>query len=176
MESGLLSPSVSRPGSLRNQLPQDLVSPDDGYEYNKIDTDPAGKATKPRNPPPPVAVPEALQETSVSASHEAQDITYTETLPHIYQRQQGGWNAKVPDLESGKSNGGVLNSGVAVHHPRTQLPNASSHSNEQPAQPKRLMLRWTMSRDLENRTLLVHDAKEDGQLQDPDLQRRVFWK
>lgn len=47
MASALLSPSVSRPSSPRNEPPPDLVSPDDGYDYNKIDTDPARTATKP---------------------------------------------------------------------------------------------------------------------------------
>ena len=173
MASALLSPSVSRPSSPRNEVQPDLVSPDDGYDYNKIDTDPAGKATKPRDPPSPVAAPEAPQEIVATASYEDQD---TETLPYIYQRQQGGWNAKVPDLETSKSNEAVPNNGVTTHHPQTQLTSRSSHRSKHSGQPKRLMLRWTMDRDLENRTLLVHDAKEDYQLQDPDLQKRVYWK
>ncbi|CAD6592999.1 MAG: hypothetical protein ASARMPRED_006874 [Alectoria sarmentosa] len=176
MASALLSPSLSRPSSPRNEPSPDLVSPDDGYDYNKIDTDPARKATKPRDPPSPVAAPEALQEITATASLEDQDIAYTETLPHIYQRQQGGWNAKVPDLEASKSKGTVPTHGVTAHQPRTQLLNTLSHSNKQSDQPKRVMLRWTMDRNLKNRTLLVHDAKEDVQLQNPDLQRRVFWK
>ena len=176
MASALLSPSVSRPSSPRNEVPPDLVSPDDGYDYNKIDIDPAGKATKPRDPPSPVAIPEASQEIIATASFEDQDTTYTETLPYIYQRQQGGWNAKVPDLETSKSNGAVPNNGVTAQQPQTQLPSRLSQSSEHWGRPKRLMLRWTMDRDLENRTLLVHDAKEDYQLQDPDLQKRVYWK
>ncbi len=154
--SASLSPSVSRPSSPHNEVLQDLVSPDDGYDYNKIDVDPARRATKPRDPPSSNAAPEALQETTTTASYEDQEITYTETLPYIYQRQQGGWNAKVPDLETSTSNGAVSNNGVTAH--------------------KRLMLHWTMDRDLEHRTLSVQDDNEDVQLQDPDLQRRVFWK
>lgn len=176
MDSGLLSPSVSRPASPRTELPPDLVSPDDGYDYNKIDIDPAGKATKRRNHPPPVVALHALQEISATASHEDEEIAYTEHLPHIYQRQQGGWNAKVPDLETSKSNGVVPNNGATVHQPRTQLPSKLFTSSKKSGPTKRLMLRWTMDRDIGNRTLLVHDAKEDDQLQDPDLQRRVFWK
>ena len=151
------------------------MSPDDGYEYNKIDTDPAGKATKPRNLPTLVAAPETQHEIIVTANYEDQDIIYTENLPHIYQRQQGGWNAKVPDLETSRSNALLSKNGVAVHQTRSQLSNTSPNSKRSD-HPKRLMLRWTMDRSLEKRTLLVHDAKEDGQLQDPDLQRRVFWK
>ena len=174
--SASLSPSVSRPSSPHNEVLQDLVSPDDGYDYNKIDVDPAGRATKPRDPPSSNAAPEALQEAVTTASYEDQEMTYTETLPYIYQRQQGGWNAKVPDLETSKSNGAVPNNGVTAHQPRTQSPSVSPHDKKQSGHPKRLMLRWTMDRDLENRTLSVQDDKEDVQLQDPDLQRRVFWK
>ncbi len=161
MASALLNPSVSRPRSLRTESPPDLVSPDDGYDYNKIDIDPARKATKPRDLPSPVAVSEFPQDFTTTLTYEDQDNTYTETLPHIYQRQRGGWNAKVPDLETSKSNRVPPRDGIA-----------SNRSD----QPKRFMLRWTMSRDPEKQTLLVHDDKEDSQLQDPDLQRRVFWK
>ena len=104
MASASLSPSVSRPHSLRTKSPPDLVSPDDGYDYNKIEIDPARKATKPRNLPSPVAVSEIPQDFNSTTIYEDQDNTYTETLPHIYQRQRGGWNAKVPDLETSKSN------------------------------------------------------------------------
>ena len=157
MASTLLNFSASRPSSPRNELPLDLVSPDDGFDYNKLDTDPAIRATKPRGLLSPVAAPEVPQEIIAT---EDQEIPYTETLPHIYQRQQGGWNAKVPDLETSQSNGSAL----------YQVTSKSS------GQLKRLMLRWTMDRKPENQALLVHDAKEDGQLEDPDLQRRVFWK
>lgn len=175
MDSALLSPSASRPNSPRNELLPELVSPDDGYDYNKIDPDPAGKATKPRDPPSPVAAPEPLLDLN-AANNGNEDITYTGTLPYIYQRQQGGWNAKVPDLETSESNGVLPNNDVTAHQPRTQLPDMPSHGSKRPGQPKRLMLRWTMDCDLESRTLLVQDPKENAQLQDPDLQRRVFWK
>lgn len=160
MDSTLLIPSASRPNSPHHELLSDLVSPDDGYDYDKIDTDPAIRATKPRNLPSPVATPEVPEEIVATATYEDQEVTHTETLPHIYQRQQGGWNAKVPDLETSQSNGSVLH----------------KVTSKRSGQLKRLMLRWTMDRRPEKRTLLVHYAKEDGQLEDPDLQRRVFWK
>ena len=160
MDSALLSPHTSRPNSPRNELALDPLSPDDGYDYNKLDTDPAIRATKPRNLPSSVAAAEAPQEIVATSNYEEQDITYTETLPHIYQRQQGGWNAKVPDLETSKSN-------ALVSHQVTSNPSG---------QLKRIMLQWTMDRNLEKQTLLIKDAREDGQLEDPDLQRRVFWK
>ena len=160
MASALLSPHTSRPNSPRNELPSDPLNPDDGYDYNKLDTDPAIRATKPRNLPSSVAAAEAPQEIVATSTYEEQEITYTETLPHIYQRQQGGWNAKVPDLETSKSNGSVTH-----------------EVGSNPSGPlKRLLLQWTMDHNLEKQTLLINDAKEDGQLEDPDLQRRVFWK
>ena len=160
MDSALLSPHTSRPSSPRNELPTDPLSPDDGYDYNKLDTDPAIRATRPKNLPSSVAVAEVPQEIIATLTYEEQEISYTETLPHIYQRQQGGWNAKVPDLETNKSNA------VEFHE----------DNNNSSGQLKRLMLQWTMDHNLEKQTLLVKDAKEDSQLEDPDLQRRVFWK
>ena len=161
MASALLSPSASRANSPRRESLSDLTSPDDGFDYNKLEIDPAKRDTKPKNISHPVAAPEVPQERWATAAYEDQEITYTETLPHIYQRQQGGWNAKVPDLETSKSNRLVPSHDV--------VSNCAG-------QPKRLMLQWTMDRDLEKQTLLIHEAEESGQLQDPDLQRRVFWK
>ena len=160
MDSALLSPLTSRPNSPRTELLSDPLNPDDGYDYSKLETDPAIRATKPRNLPSSVAAAEAPQETVATSTYDEQEITYTETLPHIYQRQQGGWNAKVPDLGTNKSN-------ALVQHEPTSIPSG---------QLKRLMLQWTMDRKREKSTLSIKDAKEDGQLEDPDLQRRVFWK
>lgn len=160
MDSAYLSPHTSRPNSLRNELQSDPLNPDDGYDYVKLDADPARRATSPRNLPTSATAAEAPQEIVATSTYEEQEITYTETLPHIYQRQQGGWNAKVPDLETNKSN--ALVSHEVASRPSGQL--------------KRLMLQWTMDRNLEKQTLLVKDANEDGQLEDPDLQRRIFWK
>ena len=141
-------------------MPSDSVHPDDGYDHNRLDTDPARRATNLKDLPFPVSAPEVPQEISTTATYEDLELTQMETLPHIYQRQQGGWNAKVPDLETTKSNG-------LIPH---QVPNKPS------GKLKRLMLRWTIDRKPDKRTLLVNDAEEDGQLEDPDLQRRVFWK
>ena len=143
------------------------------FDYDKIEEVPAKQATKPTSP---VAAPEALQEINTSVTHADQDFIYTDDLPHIYQRQRGGWNATVPDLENIKSNEVTANNGTTSHRSGIGLPNTSSHSTKQPGQPKRLMLRWTVDHDLGNRTILVNDVQEDVQLQDPDLQKRVFWR
>ena len=175
MGPALLNPTSSKPNSPSKESFPDLVSPDDGYDYNKIETDPAGKATKPRDPSP-VATLETLQEINATANYEDQDAILAGSLPYIYQRQQGGWNAKVPDLETTKSNEVLPSNGGTAHQPWSHRPNIMSPSSKQSGQFKRLMLRWTVDRNLENRTLLVHNVKEDVQLQDPDLQRRVFWR
>ena len=176
MDSVLLSPSVSRPNSPSAEKLPDLVSSNDGFDYDNIEIDPAKQATKPRDPPSPVAAPEAFQDITASVTHADQDYIYTENLTHIYQRQRGGWNATVPDLENSKTNEVTANNGTTSNRSAIGLPNTLSHSTKLPGQPKRLMLLWTMDHDLGNRTILVNDVKEEVELQEPDLQRRVFWR
>ena len=141
-------------------MPSDYATLDDGYDHNRLEMDPARRATNLKDLLLPIFAPEVLPEISATATSEDQDLAHMETLPHIYQRQQGGWNAKVPDLETNKSNGPAP----------LQVPTKPS------GKLKRLMLRWTIDRNLDKRTLSVNDAKEDDELEDPDLQRRVFWK
>ena len=103
-----MSPTLLTPPNPRrnSQSPSQLLPPhsvSDGFEYNQWTArNPGRDPTKPKDRnPAPVEVQEAFLDLTATAGHEDQDRVFTETAPHIFQRKQGGWNARLPDVDIG---------------------------------------------------------------------------
>lgn len=102
MDPRSLSPPPKGSTSLESkssQIPADSV---DGLTYNWTSRNPGREATSPKEPsnPSPVELQEPLLDLASNVTYEDQDRVFVQASPHIFQRKQGGWNAKLPEVES----------------------------------------------------------------------------
>lgn len=80
--------------------PHRSPSPVDRFNFDWTLKNPAGEPTRPRGipNPPPVDLQEPRLDLTAKARHEDQDRVFVQASPYIFQRKQGGWNAKLPEV------------------------------------------------------------------------------
>lgn len=82
-------------GSIKDQWP------DDGFQYDRIGRNPSEDRTKSRDTNLPSAEAyKPLLDTVAFRPHDDEDEIFTQTFPHIYQRKRGGWNARIPEVDT----------------------------------------------------------------------------
>ena len=81
--------------------PHRSSSPVDRFNFDWTLKNPAGEPTRPRgnSNPPPVDLEEPRSDVTAKARHEDQARVFAQASPYIFQRKQGGWNAKFPELD-----------------------------------------------------------------------------
>ena len=200
LASGGMSPTLLNPPTPRrnSQGPAQLFPPqsvNDGFEYQWTAKNPGRDPTKPADPtPPPVGVQEAFLDLTANAGHEDQDRVFTETSPHIFQRKQGGWNARLPDVDIGDSQDTQTTNAAATNEDNP-LPGTALQTQTDPVStylPFRLT--WRVKHVEHKRTFLFSIPKENGnssnekqasstdshesisEPNDPDTVRRVSWR
>ena len=165
MDAARLRPHHSRSNSQATENTPGYQSSDDGYDYNVVDDAPEAQPTKPKD----LSLSNFRRHTTevtVLRRPEVTDNAFTETMPHIFQRQSGGRRAKIPtdvevDLEKG-TNGSTTSK---EKEPKAAIPKLTN-----------VKLRWTMPEINGSRMLKLNHDKADLGVQKPYLQsRRVRW-
>ncbi|KAL9102114.1 MAG: hypothetical protein Q9163_002698 [Psora crenata] len=172
-------------------------SPDDGFDYNRIAKKPESEPTRLKEitNPPPVDIEEPRLDPIATANYEDQDCVFTQTSPHIFQRRQGGWNAKLPEVDLEKQ--------YLVSN-RTNGPSRPNHGQENPLATRGgapfmpLELTWVVQRIQNKRKLTftlshsdcnsqdasangaegfrMYNNAAQGHVHDPDVPRRILWQ
>ena len=164
MDAARLKPHT-RTDSQREDHASDYQSSDDGYDYNIVDDAPEAQPTKAKEFKP-AKVSQAPNQSSASRGLEDADIAFTETMPHIWQRQAGSRSAKIPyidpDLEKGISDSATTD---------------KRKSLRAPPEVKNFKLRWSLPEIKGRRVLQLDAGRPDVEIQEHYLQRRrVRWQ
>ena len=200
-----MDPNALRPSSSRRNSAQLAQSPpqqkcNDGFEYHWLAKDPASEPTKPKEPtnPPPVQIQESFLDLTAIAGREDPDRVFIETAPHIFQRKQGGWNARLPDVDVCRRPA-VPNGDVEIHGGKGHdSPNIDQMRQDGSSKYMALKLLRTTGSNTNKRELVFQDTEQnptgkdksakpraasgsntDGSIsvtQDPGIVRRVFWR
>ena len=164
MDPARLRPHHSRANSQSDDYTSDHQSSDDGYDYNIVDDAPEAKPTIAKEIRPANSL-QASTEASASKGLGDADHAFTETMPHIWQRQVGGRRAKIPeidlDLEKGVNDSGATN---------------AKRPSKTASEVTSIRLRWTMPEIKNQRVLQLSSGRPDSEVQEQYLQRRrVRW-
>lgn len=73
----------------------------DGFKFDGAARNPADEPTKPKKAsrPPPVKLQEPSLDLTAKAKYDDQERMSAQASPRIFQRKQGGWNAKLPEVD-----------------------------------------------------------------------------
>jgi len=166
MDAARLRPHHSRTHSQANDYASDYQSSDDGYDYNIVDDAPEAQATKPKELDLPKPRQSLTQAGGLSRPDVADNV-FTETMPHIFQRNAGGRRAKIPtDVEVD------LEKGV-----KTRATGEDQELRKAVPEFRNIKLSWTMPEINSRRVLQLNYDKADVEFQEPYLQqRRVRWQ
>ncbi len=165
MDPHSLRPHHSRANSQNDEYASDRQSSDDGYDYNNVDDAPEAEPTKAKEIKPVKTSP-APVEARASKGREDADPAFTETMPHIWQRQAGGRRAKIPEVELDLEKGLSNEAAAGEKKPPQAAPTVTS-----------IKLRWTMPEIEGRRVLRLESGKPDVNVQEHYLQRRrVRWQ
>lgn len=186
MTSTLLDARQSRANSPRRSI--GTLTPEAAYEYEDV-ADLEGEPTKAAKSSSPIGTQNWF-DSSTTQDHEDPDLAYSETLPHIWQRHQGGWNARIPDL-----GGEVIptvdispGGGSGVDHAPTS-PNIQTSRQAHkrgltrsfPTESKlslhmHITLHWDLERSQRNRKLQLRESASNERDSNIELQKRVIWR
>lgn len=117
---------------------------------------------------------------TANASYEDQDHVFVQALPHIFQRNQGNWNAKLPevDLDDGQAVvlSGQVSSGTSDRQDKTEKEKqrgATSEQKQANTDPKciALKLNWAPDRTANKRKLIFTSTETDHSAYDNEVQR-----
>ena len=165
MDPRWLRPHHSRANSENDDYASNRQSSDDGYDYNNVDDAPEAEPTKAKETRSVKTSPAPI-EANASKGQEDADPAFTETMPHIWQRQAGGRRAKIPELDLDLEKG--LNDKAAA---------GENKSPEGALTVTSIKLRWTMPEIEGRRVLRLESGKPDVNVQGYYLQRRrVRWQ
>lgn len=175
----MLSPrsrNDSRTGTELNSPEIDVDNnhdPSDGYDYNDVDDVPR-QHTKVALSSPPIELQSTLLDLTITEKHEDQDIAFTESLPHIYQRQRDSWNAKLPNLESTIDGVSGSNESNGNQGKAQTVPNSSQNIVKQ-HRLIRIMPRWFTPQG-RKRSLQLEVEKAHVANQTLESKKHILWQ
>ncbi|KAL9130006.1 MAG: hypothetical protein Q9217_001690 [Psora testacea] len=167
MDPTLLSPTPSGPdlpGPKLSQNPPDSI---DGFKYNWTPRNPGSEPTRPKESshPPPVDLQEPLLDLAANATYDDQDRVFVQASPHIFQRQQGGWNAKLPEVDLGDRQSTSTPIQVSSEYNRGEGHSLIPKEGKGVSRYMTFKLTWTIRRTLNKRrfTFSIIDTNKPSQ-------------
>ena len=147
----------------------------DGFDFGSTPKNPAGEPTKPKkaSKPPPVKLQEPRLDLNAKADYKDQDHVFVQTSPHIFQRKQGGWNAKLPEVDLDDSETIVestqVSSTESQHGQSTAL---NSKNRGEVSMIMALTPTWTAQRTLNKRQIAFNIVDASKPAYEVEIQSR----
>ena len=157
---------MSRSNLQEPTLRADLPDSVDDYHYEDV-VDAEGERTKAVKSSPLTDTPKPFD---LTASHDPEDpdLAYTEALPNIWQRHQGGWSARIPDSNEGISD---------------PMADQSVNGETELCFNIQLTLHWHLKRtqrsisgSQKQREMQIRNATGQGQVDSTGRRQRVVWR
>ena len=177
MTSTFLSAGPFRSDSQERGTKVNQPSNTDDYDYEDV-VDVEGELTKELPASNQVSLPiegQELFDLAVSTHQEDPDLAYTETHPNIWQRHQGGWSARIPDVEGEK---------FRSRNAPWQIQNQFEKRRTEERLPKEIecclhmsiSLHWDIDHAQKQRKLLIRSANPTEEVFGVAPRKSVTWR
>ncbi len=155
MDPKLLSPPASGTSLSESKPPSTPSIVVDGFKFDWAPKNPAGEPTRPKETsnPPPVELQEPRLDLTAKVSYEDQDRVFVQAEPYIFQRKQGGWNAKLPEVDLDDHRTIVASVQVSSENSRRQENSPSPNQRGETSMYMALKPTWTAQRTPNKREL-----------------------
>lgn len=172
MDPKLLTPPSPGPNVSQPKPPHTSSDILDGFKFDWAPKNPAGEPTRPKriSNPPPVELQEPRLDLTARADHKDPDHVFVQTLPHIFQRKQGGWNAKLPEVDLNDGQTMLSSAQLSLEESQPQNKSVQVKQRGEDSMYMALRLTWTTKRTSGKRVLGFMVAETNNPTYDAEVQ------